>query len=495
MSSAPVQFAVPARAAIVVVLALLALIVLAPPAHAAAAPTLGIHDHILWDHVDAAQLEHQLDESKAAGAQIIRVDVGWASLELEGKGKWSLGYRDRLDNLVTQAERRKLKLLLTFIDAPCWASSAPESLKQGCQGPWWERGVDKYTPTNPRDYADAFATMVKRYGSRVAAWEIGNEPNSPDYYKSPAPARDYVAIVKAAYRAAKAANPRVTIVAGAVMQSDYEFTEKLYREGIKGYFDAFSIHPYCEDRSPSDPWLDEWMRMSFIRGVPKVRAVMRSHGDSRPMWLTEFGWSTSTIRNEKDNGVSEATQALDVTDAIRLAARWDYVKTVIHYNLVNTHEDRSSLYGNYGLLRFDGSRKPAFTAFRNAARELRAATAASQAAAGRPSSPQRAGTAPERGGNGVAARNRAAAKRRRSAAAKRGGVAVRRVRGGLRIAGSAAPRARVYLAIFRVRRGRAAPRPALRRGARANAAGRFRLVVRDQRLTRGSWRVKHSSLR
>jgi hypothetical protein len=117
-------------------------------------------------------MRRQLDLAKGAGAQILRVDVGWASLEQDGKGHWSTRYRDRLDDLVAQAERRHLKLLLTVIDSPCWASSAPASLKRGCEGAWWEREVDKYTPRDPADYADAFAYLIRRYGSRVAAWEI-----------------------------------------------------------------------------------------------------------------------------------------------------------------------------------------------------------------------------------------------------------------------------------------------------------------------------------
>jgi hypothetical protein len=485
MFAAPVRRCT-CRTLAVMILAVLASLAVQRPAQAAAKPTLGIHAHLLWADVDGPELERQLDASKQAGARIVRVDVGWSSLEQGGKGQWSTWYRDRLDNLVEQAHKRNLKLLLTLADSPCWASSAPASIKQSCAGSWWDRGVQYYTPTNPQDYADALATLVRRYGSRVAAWEIWNEPNSPDYYKAPDAARDYVAIVRAAYRAAKGVDRNTKIVAGAVMQSDYEFTERLYAAGIKGYFDAFSIHPYCEDRAPSDPWHDEWMRLSFIRGIPKVRSVMARHGDWRPMWLTEFGWSTSTTRNAgaQNNGVDESTQASDVADAIGLLPRWPYVETAIYYNLVNTTDDRASRYGNYGLIRRDGSRKLAFAAYRDAARMLSSSSSASVAKAAAPSVVVPA-SAPASGGKPYIATPRM----------RRLSLIVRRVRHGFRITGASDAGARLRLAIHRVRRGRAVKRPTLRRVVRASTAGRFVVVVHDRRLTRGAWRVLPHRLR
>jgi polysaccharide biosynthesis protein PslG len=334
---------------------------------ASGAQIVGVNAHLLWSSVTAAEMAHQLDLSRGAGAGIVRVDVGWSSLELTGKGHFSSGYLSRLDTLVDEAGARGLRLMLTLSDSPCWASSAPAALKDNCSGAWWDRGVQRYAPVDVQDYADALGLLVRRYGGRVYAWETWNEPNSPDYYVSVDPAADYTALVKAAYRTVKATDPGARLIAGAVMQSDYEFVERLYAAGIKGYFDALSIHPYCEDRSPLDPGSDGYIRLSFIRGVPAVHDVMLRNGDDRPIWLTEFGWSTTTTRATPDlwrNGVDEDAQARYVAAAVQQLPQWPYVAGALDYTLIDRGGDPTRLNDNYGLVRLDGTPKPAYEAFR-----------------------------------------------------------------------------------------------------------------------------------
>jgi hypothetical protein len=237
--------------------------------------------------------------------------------------------------------------------------------------------VQRYAPTNTADYANALAYVVRRYGSRIAAWEIWNEPNSSDFFNSPDKAGDYTRLVKAAYPAAKAALSTSTILAGSVMQADYRFTQQLYDDGIKGSFDGFSIHPYSDDRSPLDLGDDRWIQVSYIRGVPAVRDVMLRNGDDKPMWFTEFGWSTNTLRTAENwqNGVTEAAQATYVGQALNQVRSWSYVKAAIYYDLVNEGTDRASTIQNFGLVRSDHSLKPAYAAFKAGADAVAAGTA------------------------------------------------------------------------------------------------------------------------
>jgi polysaccharide biosynthesis protein PslG len=348
----------------------------------------GIQTHVLWGDVDDAHMRHQLDLVKASGAQMTRVDVGWASLQQDGPDGYASWYLDRLDRLVDAAHARGLSLLLTFMNSPCWASTAPDSLKQGCDGSWWDRGVMGYAPSDPQAYARALAFLAARYGDKVAAWEIWNEPNHPDFFKAPDQAAAYARLLKAAYPAVKAANPRAVVVGGALSQSDHAFTQRLYDLGVKGSFDAFSVHPYSDDVSPLDPRSTIDARYSFIRGVPAIRNVMLRNGDSHPIWLTESGWSTSTLRTPDHwrNGVSEATQAMFMRQQAAQIARWPYVKVNIWFNLLDRGSDRTDTYSNCGLLRVDGTAKPAYTAFR--------AAAATLAAGGTVAAPRPAATPP-----------------------------------------------------------------------------------------------------
>jgi len=337
----------------------------------------GLNAHLMWSNVSAAEQDQQLEQIAAAGAGIARVDVGWSSLEQNAKGRYERWYLDRLDTLVRKAEQHGVRLLLTVTDSPCWASSAPESLKQGCDGAWWEREVNRYAPSDPRDYADALAFLVRRYGDRVYAWEIWNEPNLDSFFKSDDQAADYARIVRAAYPAAKAADPSATVVAGALSESPPGFVEELFQHGIGGHFDAFSIHPYSGDASPLDPLDGASVRNSFARGVPAVREVLLNHGEDKPIWLTEFGWSTSTIRDSQpwENGVDERTQALYTEQALVKVTEWPYVPVAIVYELADEHDDPGDRNSNFGLLRHDGTVKPALDAFRRGARALDATVA------------------------------------------------------------------------------------------------------------------------
>ena len=139
-----------------------------------------------------------MDKAKAAGAGIIRVDVGWSCIEQEAKGQWNQWYLKRLDTVVDKAEARGLKLLLTFWETPCWASSAPATAQAGlrrqlvgAQGP----ALRARRPGRLRRRALSY--VVARYGGRVAAWEIWNEPNHPVYFKADDAAGSYAALVKA----------------------------------------------------------------------------------------------------------------------------------------------------------------------------------------------------------------------------------------------------------------------------------------------------------
>jgi len=335
----------------------------------ASAAAVGMQLHVLWGDITTAEAERQVQQAADAGANVVRIDVGWASIEGDGKGQWSEYHLNRLDKVVAAAEARGIKPLLGLADSPCWASSAPDSERQGCTGAWWDRDVTHYLPRNADDYADALTFLARRYGTRVAGLEMWNEPNLDFFNRGADKAGRYAELVKVAYAKAKAAAPGVTFIAGSLSESDTDFTEALYRAGIKGSFDAFSIHPYCHDVSPTAARTEDLKKASFARGVPAVHDAMVRNGDDKPLWLTEFGWSTNTVRgaNAWENGVDEATQAVYVRQALDLVRSWSYVPVAIYYGMKDMGANRSDMLSNYGLTHTDGSAKPALAAFRTAA--------------------------------------------------------------------------------------------------------------------------------
>lgn len=356
---------------LVALAASLALLLCLPAAASADSKRTGVQTHLFWGLSDA-EIEAQLDETAASGADIMRVDLGWQSLQQSSGTRYEQWFLDQVDRVVAGANARGVKPFFTVTGTPCWASTAPSTLKQDCSGAWWERGVQTYAP-NASDvaaYGRAVAFLAERYGDQVAGWELWNEPNHDEFFKADDQAQRYADLVKTAYPLIKAADPDAVVVAGAISLSDTAFVDQLFRHGIAGSFDAFSVHPYSLNRSPLEAGPD--VPTSFIRGVPAVREVMLRHGDSSPMWLTESGWSTSDVRRDSwDSGVSEATQARYLEEQYAQFLQWDYVDVNIWYMLKDYTSDRSHLWGNCGLIDSDGRRKPAFAAFQRAAAQAR----------------------------------------------------------------------------------------------------------------------------
>ncbi len=353
------------RRAALVAIVLVATVAVAAVALAAGGRTLrpGVQAHLLLSDVGPAQAARQLDSARAAGASLVRVDVGWSNLAPSGPGRYDGRYLARIDSVVAAANRRGMTVLFMLWTTPCWASSAPASLRQGCVGRWWERGVQKYPPRQAGQFAAALGFLAHRYRGRQVAWEVWNEPNSPDFFVAADPAASYAALLRAAYPAAKRGDPRTTVVGGALTHSDVAFTEALYAHGVKGYFDAFSVHPYSDDRSPEDDHSPLALRLT--EGVSAIHATMARHGDPKPIWLTELGWSTATTRGARpwQNGVDEATQARYLEQAYDQVSRLPYVEATVWFNLIDTSHSSSDSVGNFGLLRHDWSAKPAYDAF------------------------------------------------------------------------------------------------------------------------------------
>ena len=326
----------------------------------------GAQVHPFWTDSTVRDFDRELNKLREARANTVRADFPWASLEPARKGERSPSFVRTADLFLRHAERRKLKVVAVFYGTPCWASSAPNHLKQRCSGAWWRRGVDRYPPTDPRDYADAAGWLAHRWGSRLAGVEIWNEPNAYNFLRSPDPAMDYARLIKAAYPRIKRARPQLTVVGGVLGGADGAFASRLYRRGIKGYFDAFAIHPYSGSRSPALVAAGPARSESFASGIPWIREVMRRAGDDKPIWLTEFGWSTCSDAIPEEC-VSAETQATYLKEAYCLVQTFPYVEAALLYNLRNNGGNAMDKESNFGLLARDFTPKLAWDSFTAAA--------------------------------------------------------------------------------------------------------------------------------
>jgi hypothetical protein len=326
-------------------------LILAAAAPASARPQYrGVQLHSLWYESSSADMDRELDLAQQAGSNVVRIDVAWGSLEDQGKGQFSPWYSQKLDRFMAGAEARGMKVIAGLSYTPCWASSAPDNLKQGCAGDWWGRGVASYAPTNPGDYADIARWVTARYGSKLAALEIWNEPNlaSKQFLNAADQAGTYSTLLKAAYPAAKAGNASVPVLAGALSSTDQSFLAAMYANGVKGSYDGISVHPYA------DP--------GFTK-LAAFRAVQQAAGDNSPIWATEFGWPTGTSTGWS---VPEATQAANIKQAFADLDNLPYVQAATVYNLRDKGTNLGDSEDNFGLVRRDYSAKPGYQALKEA---------------------------------------------------------------------------------------------------------------------------------
>jgi len=243
--------------------------------------------------------------------------------------------------------------------------------------PWASGGAGSVSapPVDDGAYADFLRYLVAAFGGRVAAWEIWNEEDNSAWW-SGTPAQ-YVALLKAAYPAVKAADPNATVILGGLTGNDAPYLAELYAAGVQGSFDAVGVHtdtgcnitsPYVHEYNRGTRTINQY----FFLGFTSVYATMVANGDAaKPIYMTELGWSTTSAECEtgawagqKAAGVDEPTQATYLEQAYHCLAQpqYSYVKVAIWFELVDNGTTTSPI-DNFGLLDAALSPKAAFGAF------------------------------------------------------------------------------------------------------------------------------------
>jgi hypothetical protein len=229
-------------------------------------------------------------------------------------------------------------------------------------------------PTDPGAYGQFVRNLAERYKGKVDAYEIWNEEDESGFWPGAPQPAEYVTLLKIAYGAVKLGDPAAQVVFGPVTGNNYGFLEKAYDAGAKGYFDAMATHTdtACLVDSPTKYYRENGRiaRFTFL-GYREVRATMLAHGDDKPIWMTEFGWSATnrtcdrgTWAGQKKAGVSEAEQAHFMREAYHCMKEDPYLEVAMWFNSRDLHGDGSEL-DSYGLRRTDGSQRPAYAAFKD----------------------------------------------------------------------------------------------------------------------------------
>jgi hypothetical protein len=322
----------------------------------ASAPVLGI--------VDAGRSP---DAARKAGATWDRALFLWQLIQPSGPNDWNLdAYVDqaRLSSTLNSG----LPVVGVVQGTPGWADG---DYRDGASGV--PTGLD-YPIDDPRNtFGQYMLKLVRAYKGRITTWVIWNEPDflpgeSGTWWTWSGNTTDFYRLLKTAFRAVKAVDPSAQVVfpattyfADAVHGREL-FLSRVLQEANKdpeapanGYFfDAVGVNLYCS--------LDAVYRVSGI-----YNSILAQYQLQKPLWLTETNcpvYNDATVPEPASGRITTSEQAAYLIEAIALARAAGYQR-IGWYTMVD-HDASSGIVDRWGLLRADGSPRPAYQAFQAA---------------------------------------------------------------------------------------------------------------------------------
>ncbi len=273
----------------------------------------------------------------------------------------------QIDEIVGLAAQRGMTVLPTVLYAPKWdiVGQSLESIGR---------------PASDGPYAAFLTALVDRYGPHgsfwqgragprepIHEWQIWNEPDISYFWPLQPFADTYVALLIAADKAIKRADPSAKVVLAGEPNDSWAELETVYAvKGARSAFDIVGVHPYTS--TPA----------GVVTILRYVREVMDAHGDAaKPIIADELGWPSS--KGLASSGASagllttEAGQAANVAAVLPLLARARVSLNLAgfdYYTWAGVETRNGYAFFFSGLLRYVAGaliRKPAFAAFRQAA--------------------------------------------------------------------------------------------------------------------------------
>jgi hypothetical protein len=211
-----------------------------------------------------------------SGAESVRAAVYWDQVQPTGPGDLNF---TATDPIFLAAAQRGVNVLPVVQGTPLWAAKNP------------------YDPGSPprdnEDFARFLTALVTRYGPNgslwvshpqvtpqpVRSWQIWNEPNLTRYWNVAPWAPSYVALLKRAHKALKAADPGSQTVLAGLPNESWKALDAIYDAGARRSFDVVTLHPYTGQPK------------NVVRIVKIVRRLMERRKDGKlPIWVTELSW-------------------------------------------------------------------------------------------------------------------------------------------------------------------------------------------------------------
>lgn len=307
---------------------------------------LGLNAQLHWFQESAYR--QQIEKLKALNLKWVRLGLHWERLE-PSPGQWQLTEIDRLMQVMADEQ---LKTLVYLVGSAPFASSAPA----GASNP------DQYPPTNPQLFASSFAHLASRY-PQVSAWQVWNEQNIPPFWQPAEDPVQYRNLLETSLQQLSTTAPHATqVIGGHAYYSQMPIRGGLMLEALMHLGSlkpdrVTAYHPYSHAPEGDIPDSGD-----FLLNAGALNHHLRQSG-SGPIWATEFGWSSYAGPVEMQPIIGELGQADYMLRRLALMSAMDFDKVFL-FTLSDLDARATPRDRGYGLLRLDGSEKPAYGALK-----------------------------------------------------------------------------------------------------------------------------------
>ncbi|RMF00366.1 MAG: hypothetical protein D6768_12985 [Chloroflexi bacterium] len=277
-------------------------------------PKMGVHTR-LTDEVEPWKIKRTLEMVREMGAPWIVEYFPWAYREpFPGFFDWS-----HSDLVIDHANRQGLRVIARLGFVPEWARPA-------------DSASSYLPPERFDDFGDYVEAFANRYGDRVAAVIIWNEPNlALEWGFQPIDPEGYTELLRLAYRRVQESNhPELAVLGGALAPTlappgsdqaldDLIYLQRMLDAGAGEVMDGLAVHAYGWSFPADDPPAPDVIN---FRRTELVHQLLADNGyGSLPIYITEGGWNDHP---RWTRAVKPGQRIQNTIRAYELAASWPW---------------------------------------------------------------------------------------------------------------------------------------------------------------------------
>ncbi len=216
-------------------------------------------------HAGYSRSEREYNLLEQLGVNWVRIDFSWNKME-EEEGIWDFS---RYDNYMEKAEKEGMNVLAILNYDTKWLHKN-------------RKGNRRIEESELPEFLTYVETVAERYGSRVGAFEIWNEPNTNRFWTKSD--ESFFDLTNLTLKLLKAVTPETPVAVGSLFYHPIlraeSYLKKMIKSGVLELADAVSLHPY----GISLP--------SIEARILEARELIFSMGYDTPIWITETGFPT-----------------------------------------------------------------------------------------------------------------------------------------------------------------------------------------------------------